>query len=97
MEITIMARYELDTKVYTDFAAVEADSDCDYDIWLSAATAYWAAHDSAKEAWEAIPEGEAKDSAYDNAEEMMCAGALFSFDNRLAWYLAAIGTYEMNA
>jgi hypothetical protein len=91
-----MARYELDTKVYTDFAAADADNDCDLDVWTSASKAYWAAFLKAKAAWDAIPAGEAKDSAYNNADETMCEG-LFNFENRLAWYVAAVATYAMNA
>jgi hypothetical protein len=90
-----MARYELDTKIYADFAAAEADGNCGFDVWKAAADAYWAAEAKAKAEWDAIPEGEAKDSAYYNAEEMMGEG-LFSFDNRLAWYVAAVATYESN-
>jgi hypothetical protein len=92
MEIKIMARYELDTKIYTDFAACEADIDCDVDVWHAAAKAYWAEEAKAKAAWDAIPEGDAKDSAYDNAEQMMCDWE-FSFKNRLAWYKAAVASY----
>jgi hypothetical protein len=92
-----MAAYELDIKIYTDFAAAEADADadCEYDLWLAAATAYWAAHDSAKSKWEAIPAGEAKDSAHNKADNMQLEG-LFSHDNQLAWYVAAVVTYEVN-
>lgn len=90
-----MARYELDTKVYTDFAAADADKDCDMDVWLAASKAYWAEEAKAKAAWDAIPAGEAKDSAYQNADDTMCEGS-FSFDNRLAWYVAAVATYEFN-
>ena len=88
-----MATYELDTKVYMDFAAAEADSECAFDVWQSAAVAYWGAHDSAKAAWEAIPEGEAKDSAMFNANDMQLEG-LFSANNHLAWYVAAVASYE---
>lgn len=91
-----MARYELDTKVYTDFAAANADNDFDMDTFLAVSKVYWAAEANAKAAWDAIPEGEAKNSAYENAEQMMC-DYLFSFDNRLAWYVAAVATYELNA
>ena len=91
-----MATYELDTKVYKDFAAAQADNDCDIYVWDAAAKAYWAEEAKAKAAWDAIPAGEAKDSAHNNADEMMGEG-MFSFDNRLAWYKAATDTYELNA
>jgi hypothetical protein len=96
MEIKIMATYELDTKVYTDFAAAEADANLDFDVWSAAATAYWAAKAEAEAKWAAIPEGEAKDSAMFNANDMQMDG-LFSAANRLAWCKAAVDTYEMNA
>jgi hypothetical protein len=89
-----MARYELDTKIYTDFAAVEANPDCDFTVWQSAATAYWDALDGVKAQWDAIPDGETKDSAYNNADEMCHLEHLFSADNRLAWYLAAVASFE---
>lgn len=91
--ITIKSR-ELDTKVYTDFAAVEADADCDFDVWHAAATAYWAEEAKAKAAWDAIPEGDKKDSAYNNADDTQYEG-LFSHDNRLAWYVIAVASYEI--
>jgi hypothetical protein len=90
-----MARYELDTKVYTDFAAADADANCEYDLWLAAATAYWAAEAEAEAKWAMIPEGEAKDSAYDNADQML-GECLFSLNNRTAWYEAAVATYVSN-
>jgi hypothetical protein len=96
MEIKIMATYELDTKVYTDFAAAEADANLDFDVWSAAATAYWAAEAEAEAKWAAIPEGDAKDSAMFNANDMQMDGE-FSADNRMAWYKAAVDTYEMNA
>jgi hypothetical protein len=86
---------ELDTKVYTDFAAVEADADCDFDVWHAAATAYWAAEAEGKAAWDAIPEGDAKNSAMFNANDMQVDGE-FSAANRLAWYVAALATFEFN-
>jgi hypothetical protein len=91
-----MARFELDTKVYTDFAAADADMECDFAIWQAAADAYWAEEAKAKAAWNAIPEGEAKDSAYENAEQMLLDSD-FSTANRLAWYVAAVATFEFNS
>jgi len=89
-----MARCELDTKVYTDFAAAEADGNCGFDVWKAAADAYWAEEAKAKAAWDAIPEGDKKDSAHNNANEMCHFEHMFSADNRLAWYLAAVASYE---
>lgn len=88
-----MARYEMDTKVYTDFAAHNVGNDFDMDVFLAVSQAYWAAESKAKAAWDAIPEGEAKDSAYENAEQMLLDN-LFSLENRLAWYVAAVASYE---
>lgn len=90
-----MAKYELDTKVYTDFAAVELDDECEYGVWLAASKLYWDAHDFAKAQWEAIPDGDAKNSAMFNADDMQL-DCLFSADNKLAWYVAAVATYELN-
>ena len=88
-----MAYFELDTKIYTDFAAAEADGNCGFDVWKAAADAYWAAEAEAEAKWAAIPAGEAKDSAMFNADDMFVE-KLFSEKNRLAWYVAAVASYE---
>jgi hypothetical protein len=89
-----MASYEFDTKVYTDFAAAEANGNCGFDVWKSAADAYWAEEAKAKAAWDAIPAGDKKDSAMFNADDMWFVEKLFSEKNKLAWYKAAVASYE---
>jgi hypothetical protein len=98
-----MATYELDTKTYTDFVAALArcrdlmdrgvDNDFAFSVLNSLAARYFEAHDSAEAEWDAIPEGDAKDSAHNNADDMKAEG-LFSANNHLAWYLAAVASYE---
>lgn len=90
-----MTYRELDTKVYTDFADAEANKECAYEIWEAAADAYWAAESKAKAAWDAIPAGDKKDSAEINANDMWGDENLFSDANKLAWYLAAVSTYDI--
>lgn len=89
-----MTNRKLDTKLYLDYAAAEANPDCEFDAWLAASKPYWDALDAAKAKWDAIPEGDAKDSAYGNADDMWHAENLFSYENKLAWYVAALGTYD---
>lgn len=84
---------ELDTKVYTDFADAEANGNCGFDVWEAAANAYWAAEAKARAAWDAIPEGDEKDSAMFNADDMWFDEKLFSEKNKLAWYKAAVASY----
>lgn len=90
-----MTYRELDTKVYTDFADAEANKDCACEIWEAAADAYWAAEAKAKAIWDAIPAGDKKDSAEINANDMWGDEKLFSDANKLAWYRAAVGTYDI--
>jgi len=90
-----MTYRELDTKVYTDFADAEALAERTAKIWEAAADAYWAAEFKAKAAWDAIPEGDKKDSAEINANDMWGDEKLFSDANKLAWYRAAIDTYDL--
>lgn len=85
-----MEHRELDTKIYLDYAAANWTS-ADFDE--VAAAAYWAAESKAKAEWDAIPECDAKDSAMINADDMMGEG-LFSYENKLAWYVAAVASYD---
>ena len=90
-----MTYRELDTEVYTDFADAEANMDRAIKIWEAASDAYWAALAKARAAWDAIPEGDKKDSAEINANDMWGDEKLFSDANKLAWYQAAIDTYDL--
>lgn len=90
-----MTHRELDTEVYTAYADAEASMECAYEIWEAAADAYWAAEAKAKAAWDAIPAGDKKDSAEINANDMWGDEKLFSDANKLAWYLAAVRTYDI--
>ena len=84
-----MARYECTSPEYRAMIADENDD--------AAFAAYVKADCAASKQWDAIPGGEAKDSAYNNADEMMHREKLIMERDRLGWLRAAINTYEMNA
>jgi hypothetical protein len=89
-----MTSRELDTKLYLDYAAAWADIYCADDEFMAAVKPYSDACEAAKAKWDAIPECDAKDSACNNADEMCHLEKLFSYENKLAWYVAALSTYE---
>ena len=83
-----MARYE---RTAPEYLAMIADEDDD-----AAFAAYIKAEGAAKRQWDAIAEGEAKDSAHINADEMMHVEKLIMERDRLGWFRAAIDTFNMN-
>jgi hypothetical protein len=58
--------------------------------------AYDAAESKARAEWDAIPEGNSKGNAHDNADEMMHTEKLIPVDDTLGWLRAAIDTYNIN-
>ena len=83
-----MARYEQTSPEYLAMIADEENDAAFFD--------YIKAEGAAKKQWDAIPEGDAKDSAYENADEMMYVEKLIMERDRLGWLIAAIGTYNLN-
>ena len=75
-----------------EFLAMAADRDND-----GALRAYLEAQNKARAEWDAIPEGEAKDSAATNAEEMTYLEKLIPVEDKLGWFRAAIDTYNIDA
>lgn len=94
-----MAILEQDGKVYADYVAAkqahldDVHSIEKFDLFCACEDAYWAAEAKAKAKWDAIPECDAKDSAYINADDTQ-AEKMFSAGNRLAWYLCAISSFD---
>jgi hypothetical protein len=84
-----MARFANTSAEYLAMIADETDD--------AAFAAYIAAEIKALAVWDAIPSGEAKDSAHTNADEMMHLEKLIMSEDKLGWLRAAIDTYEMNA
>jgi hypothetical protein len=82
-----MAQHELASKEYLALAA--ADTDANF-------AAYVAAETKARAAWDAIPEGNSKGNAHDNADEMMFTEKLIPADDMLGWFRAAVDTYSLN-
>ena len=83
-----MARYECTS---AEYLATIADKNDD-----AAFYAYIDKDAKAKAVWDAIPDCEAKDSAYDNADCMMYTEKLIMDGDTLGWFRAAISTYEFN-
>jgi hypothetical protein len=83
-----MARNEAASKEFLALAA--ADTDENFAVYLAAET-------KARAAWNAIPEGNAKDNAHNNADEMMFTEKLIPTDDMLGWLRAAVDTYNINA
>ena len=83
-----MTRYE---QTSPEYLAMIADEEND-----AAFFAYIKAEGVAKKQWDAIPEGAAKDSAYENADEMMYVEKLIMERDRLGWLRSAIDTYNLN-
>lgn len=75
-----------------EYLAMMADETND-----AAFTSHLNAEIKAQAKWDAICDGEAKDSAYDNADEMTYAENLIPANDKLGWLRAAIDSYEMNA
>ncbi len=82
-----MAQHELASKEH--LALVAADTDANF-------AAYVAAESKARAAWNAIPEGNAKDSAHNNADDVMFTEKLIPADDMLGWLRAAVDTYSLN-
>lgn len=83
------------TALYQTYMAAEAAFVADelsiakMDVADAAFAAYGKAKDAARRKWEALPEGDAKDSAEQNAHDTEGC-----FEDKLRWYEIALGTYE---
>lgn len=82
-----MARYECTSSEYLAMIADENDD--------AAFAAYLKANSAASKQWDAIPDSEAKDSAHNNADEMMHSEKLIMAADSLGWFRAAISSYEL--